>query len=64
MKGIAKYMTLAILAIAFIIGCIGPFVKVFEMVKYTDFLKAFAPWYMSLIASIGANAVAKTVKEK
>lgn len=63
-KGIAKKLTLIILAIAFAVGCIGAFVPTFNMDGYTRFLPAFAPIYISLIASIGANSAMEKYKEK
>jgi len=35
----------------------------FGMDKYIDFLGAYAPLYMSLILSIGANSAVKKIKE-
>lgn len=56
MKGIAKYITLALLVIMFIIGCVGSFIDIFKMNEYVTFLKAYAPLFISLIASIGVNS--------
>jgi len=56
MKNIAKYTTLAILVVAFVIGCLGPWFKVFNMEGYTSFLLSFSPFYLGLIASIGINS--------
>lgn len=63
MKNIAKNMTLAILAIAFIVGCVGAFIPTFLMAGYSTFLKGFAPLYMTLITSIGANSAIEKFKE-
>ena len=63
MKKLAKKTTLGILCLAFLVGSIGAFVAIFNMTGYIDFLKAFAPIYISLIASIGANSAVKAVKD-
>lgn len=60
----AKKLTLIILALAFIIGCVGAFVQTFNMDGFINFLKGFAPLYIALIASIGANSAVKKVQEK
>lgn len=52
----AKKLTLVILALAFIIGSIGAWFQAFDLEAYGVFLKAFAPIYIALIASIGANS--------
>ena len=63
MKSPAKKITLGILIIAFLMGCIGSWFKTFNMVSYTSFLLAFSPFYLGLIASIGVNsAIEKKVK--
>ena len=59
----AKKLTLIILAIAFIVGCVGAWFKVFDMEGFIAFLKGFAPLYISLIASIGANSAVEKYKE-
>lgn len=59
----AKKLTLIILALAFIIGCVGAFVQTFNMDGFIAFLKGFAPLYISLIASIGANSAVEKYKE-
>lgn len=60
----AKKLTLIILSLAFIIGCVGAFVQTFNMDGFINFLKGFAPLYIALIASIGANSAVKKVQEK
>lgn len=52
----AKKLTLIILALAFIIGSVGAWFRAFDLDAYGVFLKAFAPIYIALIASIGANS--------
>lgn len=64
MKNIAKNLTLGILASAFVVGCVGAFIPTFLMEGYTVFLKGFAPIYISLIASIGANSAVEKLKGK
>lgn len=59
----AKKLTLIILSLAFIIGCVGAFVQTFNMDGFIAFLKGFAPLYISLIASIGANSAVEKYKE-
>ena len=62
-KNIAKNTTIMLLILMFIVGSVGSFVVEFGMDKYIDFLKAYAPLYMSLILSIGANSAVKKIKE-
>lgn len=52
----AKKITLVLLMVMFVLGCIGPFISVFAMADYVMFLKAYAPLFISLIASIGVNS--------
>ena len=59
----AKYLTLGILLVGFIIGVIGYFVVPFNMDGYISFLKGFAPLYIALIASIGANSAVEKYKK-
>lgn len=59
----AKKLTLLILSAAFLIGSIGAFIGTFNMDGYINFLKGFAPLYISLIASIGANSAVTKYKE-
>ena len=59
----AKKLTLIILAVALIVGCVGAWFKVFDMEGFIAFLKGFAPLYISLIASIGANSAVEKYKE-
>lgn len=58
----AKKITLVLLIIMFVIGIIGAFVAGFKMNDYVTFLKAYAPLYISLIASIGLNSYKKKDK--
>lgn len=62
-KNVAKNTTIALLVLMFVVGAIGSFVASFDVGGYIDFLKAYAPLYISLIASIGANSAVKKVKE-
>jgi hypothetical protein len=59
----AKYLTLGILLVGFIIGVVGSFIGTFNMDGYINFLKGFAPLYIALIASIGANSAVDKVKK-
>lgn len=59
----AKKLTLIILSLAFLIGSVGAFVETFNMDGYINFLKGFAPLYIALIASIGANSAVTKVQD-
>jgi divalent metal cation (Fe/Co/Zn/Cd) transporter len=59
----AKYLTLGILLVGFIIGVVGSFIITFNMDGYINFLKGFAPLYIALIASIGANSAVEKYKK-
>lgn len=59
----AKYLTLGILLVGFIIGVVGSFICTFNMDGYINFLKGFAPLYIALIASIGANSAVEKYKK-
>ncbi len=59
----AKNLTLIMLTVAFVVGCVGAFVPQFLMESYTNFLKGFAPLYISLIASIGAISAVEKYKK-
>ena len=59
----AKYLTLGILLVGFIIGVVGSFIVSFNMDGYISFLKGFAPLYIALIASIGANSAVEKYKK-
>jgi len=59
----AKKLTLIILSLAFLIGSVGAFVGTFNMDGYINFLKGFAPLYIALIASIGANSAVEKYKK-
>jgi len=52
----AKKLTLGILVLVLFIGIIMLFIKSLDMERYSIFLKAFSPFYISLIASIGVNS--------
>lgn len=60
---IAKKLTLAILAIGFIVGSVGSWFEIFNMDKYTSFMTAFTPMYLGLIVSIGSNSAVEKIKE-
>ncbi|MGE0074126.1 MAG: hypothetical protein AB7S52_02780 [Sphaerochaetaceae bacterium] len=60
----AKKITLAILIIAFLIGCVGSWFEVFNMDAFTKFLLTFSPFYLGLVASIGTNSVVEKIQEK
>jgi hypothetical protein len=60
----AKKLTLIILSLAFIVGCVGAWFMTFNMEGFISFLKGFAPLYISLIASIGANSAMEKYKGK
>jgi uncharacterized membrane protein len=57
MKQPAKKLTLAILAVAFIVGLVGCFLAFFDMDKFTKFLGAFLPFFLGMVASVGTGAV-------
>lgn len=62
-KNLAKNVTIILLVVMFVVGAAGSFVATFEMDGYVKLLNAYAPLYISLIASIGANSAVKKVKE-
>jgi hypothetical protein len=64
MKQPAKKLTLAILVVAFLVGLVGCFLKFFDMDKYQQFLEAFEPFFIGMILSVGAGAIADRLKEK
>lgn len=65
MKGAAKFLTLTMLVIVFVVGIVGSFAWAnFDMEKFTMFLPVFGIMYVPLILSIGAASVVKKVKEK
>ena len=63
-KGVAKKMTLIILALSFLGGLIGSFIESFDMLSYINFLKAFALYFGGMIASIGANSAISKLQSK
>lgn len=63
-KGIAKFITLLMLIIVFIVGIIGSFVWAnFDMEKFVQFLPVFGIMYVPLILSIGSASIVKKIKE-
>ncbi len=62
-KNLAKNITIILLIAMFIVGATGSFIAIFNMDGYINFLSAYAPLYISLILSIGANSAVKKVKE-
>jgi uncharacterized membrane protein len=63
MKKPAKKLTLAILAVAFIVGLVGCFLAFFDMDKFVKFLGAFLPFFLGMVASVGTGAVFDRVQE-
>ena len=62
MKKPAKKLTLAILAVAFIVGLVGCFLAFFDMDKFTKFLGAFSPFFLGMVASVGTGAVVDRIQ--
>lgn len=60
----AKSLTLIIIAVIFLVGCVGAFVPAFQMEGFTAFIKAITPCMITLYTSIGVSAVVDKVKEK
>ena len=63
MKKPAKKLTLAILAVAFIVGLVGCFLAFFDMDKFVKFLGAFLPFFLGMVASIGTGSVVSKIQE-
>ena len=63
MKKPAKKLTLAILAVAFIVGLQGCFLAFFDMDKFVKFLGAFLPFFLGMVASIGTGSVVSKIQE-
>ena len=63
MKQPAKKLTLAILAVAFIVGLVGCFLASFDMDKFVQFLGAFLPFFLGMVASVGTGAVFDRIQE-
>ena len=63
MKQPAKKLTLAILAVAFLVGLVGCFLAFFDMDKFTKFLGAFLPFFLGMVASVGTGAVFDRIQE-
>ena len=63
MKRPAKKLTLAILAVAFIVGLVGCFLAFFDMDKFVKFLGAFLPFFLGMVASIGTGSVVSKIQE-
>ena len=59
----AKYLTLGILTVAFIIVCVGSFLDGFNMDAFTKFLMFFSPFYLGLVVSIGGNSAIEKIQE-
>ena len=60
----AKWITLEILVVAFLVGCIGSWFEVFNLDSYKKFLLTFSPFYLGLVASIGTNSVVEKIQER
>ena len=63
MKQPAKKLTLAILVIAFLVGLVGCFLAFFDMDKFCQFLGAFLPFFLGMVASVGTGAVFDRIQE-
>ena len=63
MKKPAKKLTLAILAVAFIVGLVGCFLAFFDMDKFVRFLGAFLPFFLGMVASVGTGSVVSKIQE-
>jgi hypothetical protein len=63
MKQPAKKLTLAILVIAFLVGLVGCFLAFFDMDKFTKFLGAFLPFFLGMVASVGAGSIVSKIQE-
>ncbi len=59
----AKKLTLGILVVTFIAGLIGCFLAFFDMDKFVQFLGAFLPFFLGMIASVGTGAVVDRIQE-
>lgn len=63
-KGVAKKLTLIILAVVSITGVVGAFMNGnFNMGGYVNFIKALSGFYIPLVASIGYNSATKKKEE-
>ena len=62
MKKPAKKLTLAILAVVCAVGLVGCFVDSFSMEKFSQFMIAFSPFYLGMVASVGTGAVVDRIK--
>ena len=63
MKQPAKKLTLAILVVAFIVGLVGCLLKFFDMDMFVQFLGAFLPFFLGMVASVGTGAVFDRIQE-
>ena len=63
MKQPAKKLTLAILVITFLVGRVGCFLAFFDMDKFVQFLGAFLPFFLGMVASVGPGAVVDRIQE-
>lgn len=59
----AKNLTLIIITVAFIVGCVGAFLPSFNMEGFISFIKAGTPSIVTLFTSIGVSSVVDKVKE-
>lgn len=64
LKGSAKWITLAILCLAFGFGVLGSFeAMMFNMDAYVKFLSSFAWFFGPLVISVGVGTTAKKVTD-
>ena len=63
MKQPAKKLTLAILVVVCAVGLIGCFVDSFSMEKFSQFMIAFSPFYLGMVASVGTGSVVSKIQE-
>ena len=63
MKSLAKKLTLSLLALAFIMGCVISFFPAQVAENYKMFLGAYAPFFIIMIGSIGLNSAITKIKK-
>lgn len=64
LKGAAKWITLTILILAFVVGVFGSFEAAnFNMDDYVKFLESFAWFFGPLVISVGVGTSTKKVTE-
>ena len=56
MKGLAKKVTLGILVLAFVMGCVISFFPEQVMLNFNSFLREYSPFFIVMIGSIGVNS--------